>query len=150
MFGSGIVFLCRNKWLNIGKHGQETQSTNVGAESLDENTPNASKNFSPKSLLKLKSSWFLKKKISLGVCSPWAQQKGARFNQRYSTLEIDKTIFRYWVRRSKWFFARNAVVQIFPRCKIVWNKNQKRSFHLRAVLFFGSLMHNPCPKWNAN
>ena len=62
-------------------------------------------------------------------------QKGARFNQRYSTLEIDKTIFRYRVRRSKWFFARNAVVQIFPRCKIVWNKNQKRSIHLRAVLF---------------
>ena len=58
MFGSGIVFLCRNKWLNIGKHGQETQSTNVGAESLDENTPNAPEFIGSIYLNKPKSSGF--------------------------------------------------------------------------------------------
>ena len=35
------------------------------------NTPNASKHFSPKCLPKPKSSRFLKKKLSLGVRSPW-------------------------------------------------------------------------------
>ena len=43
---------------NIGKG---THSTKMGADSLAENTPNASKHFSPKCLPKPKSSQFLKK-----------------------------------------------------------------------------------------
>ena len=39
----------------------------MGADSPAENTPNASKNFSPKCLLKLK--------LSLGVRSPWLQKR---------------------------------------------------------------------------
>ena len=53
------LFFCRNN----GKHGQETHSTKMGADSLAENIPNASKNFSPKCLPKPKSSRFLKKAL---------------------------------------------------------------------------------------
>ena len=42
----------------------------MGADSPAENTPNASKNFSPKCLPKPKSSRFLKKDLS-GVRNPW-------------------------------------------------------------------------------
>ena len=55
------------------KHGQGTHSTKMSADSPAENTPNASKNFSPKCLPKPKSSRFLKKKLSLGVRSLWLQ-----------------------------------------------------------------------------
>jgi len=48
--------------LNNGKHGQGTSSR--GADSPVENTPNASKNFRSKCLLKPKSLRFLKKKLS--------------------------------------------------------------------------------------
>ena len=47
--------------MNNGKHGQGTHSTEMGADSSAENTPNASKNISPKCLPKPKSSRFLKK-----------------------------------------------------------------------------------------
>ena len=47
--------------MNNGKHGQGTCSTTMGADSLAENTLNASKHFSLKCLLKPKSSRFLKK-----------------------------------------------------------------------------------------
>ena len=53
------------------KYEQETHSTKMGADSPVENTSNVSKNFSPKCLPKPKSSRFLKKKLSLGVRSPW-------------------------------------------------------------------------------
>ena len=55
--------------MNNGKHGQRTHSTKMGADSPAKNTPNASKNFSPKCLPKPKNSRFLKKKLSLGVRS---------------------------------------------------------------------------------
>ena len=44
--------------------GQGTHSTKLCADSLDENTPNASKHFSPKCLPKPKSFGFLKKALS--------------------------------------------------------------------------------------
>ena len=44
--------------------GQGTHSTKLCADSLDENTPNASKHFSPKCLPKPKSFGFLKKSLS--------------------------------------------------------------------------------------
>ena len=53
--------------MNNGKHGQGTHSTKMGADSLAENTPNASKHFSPKCLPKPKSWNFLKKALSLWV-----------------------------------------------------------------------------------
>jgi hypothetical protein len=51
--------------------GQGTHSTKLGAYSLAENTPNASKSFCPKCLPKPKSLMFSEKKSSLGVHSPW-------------------------------------------------------------------------------
>ena len=49
----GLVFCWNNGWImNNGKHWQRTHSTKMGADCLAENTPNASKNFSPKCLPK--------------------------------------------------------------------------------------------------
>ena len=54
-----------------GKHGQGTHSTKMGADKLDENTPNAPKFICPICLPKDKSSGFQWKMASLGVHSPW-------------------------------------------------------------------------------
>ena len=54
---SQINIFCRNN----GKHGQGTQSTKMGADSLAKNTLNASTNFSPICLPKPKSLGFLKR-----------------------------------------------------------------------------------------
>ena len=56
--------------MNNGKHGQGTHSTQMGADSPAENTPNASNNFSPICLPMHKILIFLKKKLFLGVRNP--------------------------------------------------------------------------------
>ena len=61
--------------VEIRKHGQGTHSTKMDADSPAENTPYGLKNFSQTTLPKSKSSRFLrKKKLSLGVYSPWTRK----------------------------------------------------------------------------
>ena len=57
---------------NMYKGLTALQCTKMGADSLAENTPNASKKFSPICLPTPKSFGCLKKKLSLGVRSPCA------------------------------------------------------------------------------
>ena len=77
----GLVFCRNNCWIMENMDSQyQNQPFNLlpfflngwmGADSPAENTPNASKNFSPKCLPKPKSWRFSKKKLFLGVRSPW-------------------------------------------------------------------------------
>ena len=78
-FEAQIQIPLPNKYLGVGYKGLVCRNNGWIMENMDkeltvpkwaENTPNASKNFSPKCLPKPKSSRFLKKKLSLGVRSP--------------------------------------------------------------------------------
>ena len=62
-------FFRNNGQILNGEHGQGTHSTKMGADSLAENSLNASKKFSPKCLPKPKSLKFLKKALSGCPCS---------------------------------------------------------------------------------
>ena len=61
------MYLKTEKWLINRKHGQGTHSARMGADSSAESTWNASLNFSPICLPKLKSLRFLKKTLRVSV-----------------------------------------------------------------------------------
>ena len=63
----------------------------MGADSLDENTPNAPEFICPICLPKPKSSGFQWKKASLGVCSPWILTRMKRLSVSSATQFLGQT-----------------------------------------------------------
>ena len=74
--------------LNNRKHGQGTHCTEMGADRLAKNNPNAPKFTRSTCLPMPKSSGFHWKKASLGVSSPWTQELNEKVQLKPSNFEL--------------------------------------------------------------